>query len=410
MNPNRDPDRLINAFLMEGATELADGVYVAVRDRIEHTRQRAVIGSWREPDVNRYLKFALAAAAVLAIAVVGYRQFGSVNEVGPAASGSPAPSSTPAATATPAATPAGPALTETFTSDAYGITMSYPTGWTARPSTEAWTTSVPDYLSNAGDVVYDPTLGEGQLWISVASQPLGESTPDAWMAETIALDDGCTATKPITIDGASGLVGADGCTRAAVTTDGRGYFFWLYTSGDAASLSVYDPAWFEEVLATVQLQPQGPALTETFTSERYSFTMSYPSGWVPRPATEPWTTGVPDFAQNTGDVISDPVRESDLWIVGASQTIGEATPDEWAAERLTVDGLGLDESCTATEPITVDGAAGLIGVDGCNGAAVTIDGRGYFFFLYTSGDDPSIAATYDRAWFEDFLATVQLEP
>ncbi len=162
MNPHRDPDRLIHAFLMEGATELADEIYDTVRDRIDHKRQRTVIGPWREPDVNRYLKFALAAAAVLAIAVVGYRQFGSANEVGPAASGSPAPSSTPAVTATPAASSAGPALTETFTSDAYGITMSYPSGWVARPATEAWTTSVPDYLSNAGDVVYDPTLGEGQ--------------------------------------------------------------------------------------------------------------------------------------------------------------------------------------------------------------------------------------------------------
>ena len=123
--------------------------------------------------------------------------------------------------------PAGPALTETFTSDAYGITMSYPSGWTARPATEPWTTSVPDYIQKTGDVVYDPTVGEGQLWISVASQPLGDSTPDAWMAETIALDDGCTATEPITIDGASGLIGSEGCSRAGVTSDGRGYLVWL---------------------------------------------------------------------------------------------------------------------------------------------------------------------------------------
>ena len=35
MNAHRDPDRLIHAFLMEGATELADEVYDTVRDRIE---------------------------------------------------------------------------------------------------------------------------------------------------------------------------------------------------------------------------------------------------------------------------------------------------------------------------------------------------------------------------------------
>ena len=403
MNPNRDPDRLINAFLMEGATELADEVFVAVRDHIDHTRQRTVIGPWREPDVNRYIKFALSAAAVLAIAVIG---FGGAILGGSTPSPSPAPSSTPAATATPAATPAGPALTETFTSDRYGITMSYPTGWVARPSTEAWTTSVPDYLSNAGDVVYDPTLGEGGLWISVASQPLGDSTPDAWAAETIALDDGCTATEPITIDGASGLVGADGCTRAAVTTDGRGYFFWLYTSGDASSLSVYDQAWFEEVLATVQLQPDAAALTETFTSDAYGITMSYPSGWTARPATEAWTTSVPDYLSNAGDVVYDPtLGEGQLWISVASQPLGESTPDAWMAET-----IALDDGCTATEPITIDGANGLVGADGCTRAVVTTDGRGYFIWLYTGGDDPSIAAAYDQAWFEEVLATVQLQP
>ena len=46
----------------------------------------------------------------------------------------------------------------------------------------------------------------------------------------------------------------------------------------------------------------------------------------------------------------------------------------------------------------------------CTRAAVTSDGRGYFFWLYTGDDDPSLGETYDRAWFEDVLATVQLQP
>ena len=119
MNPRRDPDRLIHAFLMEGATELADEVYVTVRDRIEHTRQRAVIGPWREPDVNGYLKIALAVAAVVVVAVVGFRQFGGANVAGPGSSGSPAPTATPAGPPTPAPSAAGsaPPLTETLTSD-----------------------------------------------------------------------------------------------------------------------------------------------------------------------------------------------------------------------------------------------------------------------------------------------------
>ena len=42
---------------------------------------------------------------------------------------------------------------------------------------------------------------------------------------------------------------------AVVTTAGRGYWIQLYT-GDRAPVTGYDLAWFEEVLATVQLQPE----------------------------------------------------------------------------------------------------------------------------------------------------------
>ena len=41
---------------------------------------------------------------------------------------------------------------------------------------------------------------------------------------------------------------------AVVATAGRGYWFQIYT-GDSAP-ATYDQAWFEEVLATVQLHPE----------------------------------------------------------------------------------------------------------------------------------------------------------
>lgn len=95
MNARRDPDRLIREFLMEGQTELADPVYDTVRDRIERTRQRVVIGPWRIPDMNRFVPAGLAAAAVLAVAFVGFQLFG---DTGP---GAPGASVTPGASATP---------------------------------------------------------------------------------------------------------------------------------------------------------------------------------------------------------------------------------------------------------------------------------------------------------------------
>jgi len=105
MNTRRDPDRLIRDFLMEGQTELADPVYDAVRDRIERTRQRAVIGPWREPDMNRFVTAGLAAAAVLVVVVVGYQLL--PGSTGGGATPTATPTATPEPTATPQPTTAG---------------------------------------------------------------------------------------------------------------------------------------------------------------------------------------------------------------------------------------------------------------------------------------------------------------
>jgi len=104
MTASRDPDQLIQALVEEGVDELPDPVYDAVRDRIEQTRQRAVIGPWRTSDMNRYLKIGLAAAAVVVIAVVGFQFLGNSN-LGNSNSGGPGATETMQPTATPAVTP-----------------------------------------------------------------------------------------------------------------------------------------------------------------------------------------------------------------------------------------------------------------------------------------------------------------
>lgn len=112
MTASRDPDRLIHAFLHEGLDELPDPVYDVVRDRIEQTRQRAVIGPWRTQDVSNLFKIGLAAAAVLVIAVVAIQYIGNPNTGGPGASESAEPSATVApsepAPSVWAGIPAGP--------------------------------------------------------------------------------------------------------------------------------------------------------------------------------------------------------------------------------------------------------------------------------------------------------------
>jgi len=145
-------------------------------------------------------------------------------------------------------------------------------------------------------------------------------------------------------------------------------------------------------------------LTESFTSTLHGMSMSYPEGWSAQAATAPWPGEVLFFRVPEGDFLYDPTLTDHLFIAIASQPIGDSTPEEWVAEKLTLEG------CAATEPFAMDGATGLIGADACNVVAATTDGRGYLIWLYTSDDQAWLSAIYDRAWFEEVLATVQLQP
>jgi hypothetical protein len=101
MNARRDPDRLIHAFLMEGQSELADQVYDVVRATIEDTHQRAVIGPWRMPTMNKLVPIGLVAAAVVVALVVGARLLGPPTSSGIGGVPSVQPSLSPSPTAAP---------------------------------------------------------------------------------------------------------------------------------------------------------------------------------------------------------------------------------------------------------------------------------------------------------------------
>lgn len=146
-----------------------------------------------------------------------------------------------------------------------------------------------------------------------------------------------------------------------------------------------------------------PPLSETFTSPTNGITVAYPEGWSTRAATEPWTAMWPDFHQQTGDVVYDPVLQDHLFFVVASQPVAAGTDaEQWASDTLAA------EDCVPSSPVTIDGASGLIG--GCDAAAVTLDGRGYLIVLYVSGDEAWLGDVYDRAWFDQLLATIDLRP
>jgi hypothetical protein len=139
-----------------------------------------------------------------------------------------------------------------------------------------------------------------------------------------------------------------------------------------------------------------PALTETYTSVMHGISVSYPAGWKLQPATEPWTTGIVQGDSSYADIIYEKEEDSPF-IAVASQPLAGKTVDRWATDYLALLACG-----TTTEPVTVDGATGVLAVceDGQH-AFVSAADRGYLIWLYRV-DDPD--------WFQEILGTVQLHP
>jgi hypothetical protein len=139
VSTDRDVTRIVRSWLDEGVTQLPDRVLDLVLDQVPTTPQRRA--SWlarRHPVVNNSIRIALVAAAVLAIALIGYQLVSGPNVGGPGPSSSQ--STAPSAIATPSATPvdfgrygSGTALTPgsyVFTHvEPLRVSFTVPSGW-----------------------------------------------------------------------------------------------------------------------------------------------------------------------------------------------------------------------------------------------------------------------------------------
>jgi hypothetical protein len=144
MTASRDPDRLIRAYLEDGPDQLPDRSYDVVRSDIDRTRQRVVIGPWREPRMSNLARWVMVAAAVVVIAVVGYNLLPSNTQVGgpgPGPTSSPSPSPSPTSVAVlPSGGPlaAGSySITDAEWTGGSRMTLTVPAGWTIPTSTDA---------------------------------------------------------------------------------------------------------------------------------------------------------------------------------------------------------------------------------------------------------------------------------
>ena len=271
MTANHDLERrLADQYAHEGTVRAPDWVLGKALATIQTTSQRRALVRvpWRFPTMNNTLRLAVAAVAVIAVAGIGLALTGRFAGVGGSGGqATPTPSPTIGPSPTPSATPlpTAPPLSETFTSRISGISVAHPAGWTPQAATEPWASADLNWSfgSPAVDFLFDPGLGKGQLFVGVASQPLGGASPTQWVDRMLAIPDPepCAQTEPIEVDGAAGrLASCNEPLRAFVTDGQRGYAIFLYRSGDKAWVpDVYNLDFFKSLLQRVQLRPADAA-------------------------------------------------------------------------------------------------------------------------------------------------------
>ena len=162
MTARHDLDRQLDAFLLDGPLELPDPSFDTVRDRMETTRQRAVIGPWRVPDMNKLIPIGAGVAALVLAVVVGARL------LGPASSG-PGAATTPTATPAPSVATPSPKPSIASPSAVAGLPLGSFHLWTGQPRLTV-TIPAPGWEGDAGSGILqkgpqgaDPPGGAGMI-------------------------------------------------------------------------------------------------------------------------------------------------------------------------------------------------------------------------------------------------------
>jgi Galactose oxidase, central domain/Kelch motif len=213
MTDQRELDRLLGAFFVDGANELADRVIDAALDQIDHTHQRHAMRMPRRFEtMPMYTR--LAAAAVIGVLAVGGALY--LMQPGQPTVGGPGPSSpvnaTPGPTAartpgpTPATTPDIPALTGP--------------------------------LGDGRQIHTATTLTDGRVLVAG-----GYDNKDAPIATAVLYDPATNAFNPT-----GSLTAARGEQSSTLLADGRvliaggGIAGWVFTGDFLDSAELYDPA------------------------------------------------------------------------------------------------------------------------------------------------------------------------
>lgn len=250
MTAPRDPDRLIKAFLETSGTDmLPDRAFDGVRRDIHRTRQRVVIGPWREPAMSNLARYGVIAAAVVLLVGAGAvllrpASAGPGAPASAAPTASPVPSTTAAAAAAPTlrpnALPPGPVrLTDEGAGPALVVTIpAGGSGWTIEGNG-----LVKDYGDAEGPVIIIWDM-IGTFVDPCSDHTLNEPAPQGVEDLIAALGDqpGILSFAPtdVTISGYSGQY-VDTTITADISKCGSGSDgFWLWASPDGDRRYVQD--------------------------------------------------------------------------------------------------------------------------------------------------------------------------
>ncbi len=217
MSTDLDTTRIVRSWLHTDEHESADRVLDDVLARLDTTPQRP---SWwparRSPTMNALTKFSIAAAAVVAIAIVGINllpRVGGDVGVAPTATPSPTPSASQAPSASIAFPPPGALAPgrHTLLEDGIVFSLEVPSGWSSSGLNCGGCAPGAGWLQRGADASTDP----GSVWMpiwsvdGVASDPCTRqggpaATSVAELADAVAALPGTnlvTAPKDVTVNG-----------------------------------------------------------------------------------------------------------------------------------------------------------------------------------------------------------------
>jgi hypothetical protein len=172
--------------------------------------------------------------------------------------------------------------------------------------------------------------------------------------------------------------------------------------------------------ASGSASPSIPAMTQSFTSEKYGYSVRYPADWRVEPATTLWFP--PDWGASGSDLREldefVPVGDLELFRAASALAPDAALVDDWIAQFITMSNVAECNPPRETlEQVVIGGEAGrLRGFCGNPPATeieatVVVGRRVYVFTLFNGGGEGSGAIEADeRALFDAFTSTIELHP